>query len=43
MTALTDEHDVAVHSEKMLEIDFEGQQPVLAGCQFGLGAVTLAR
>ena len=43
IATLTDEHDVAVHSEKLLEIDFEGKQPVLAGCQFGLGAVSSAR
>jgi len=40
INALTDELGTAVHSEKMLEIDFEGQRSVLAGCQFGLGAVT---
>ena len=36
---LTDEHGAAVHSEKMLEIDFEGRKAVRAGCQFGVGAV----
>ncbi len=36
---LTDENGEAVHSEKMLEIDFTGRQAVRAGCQFGLGAV----
>jgi hypothetical protein len=34
---LTDEKGVAVQSEKMLEIDFAGGQPVRAGNQFGLG------
>ena len=37
---LTDEHGAAVHSEKMLEIDFEGRKAVRAGCQFGVGAVS---
>ncbi len=36
---LTDEHGAAVHSEKMLEIDFAGHKAVRAGCQFGVGAV----
>jgi hypothetical protein len=36
---LTDEHGVAVHSEKMLEIDFTGPKATRAGCQFGVGAV----
>ena len=43
IATLTDEHEVAVYSEKLLEIDFEGKQPVLAGCQFGLGAASSAR
>jgi DNA-binding beta-propeller fold protein YncE len=34
---LTDEHGVAVQSEKMLEIDFAGTEPSRAGDQFGLG------
>jgi DNA-binding beta-propeller fold protein YncE len=34
---LTDEQMRAVQSEKLLEVDFEGNQPVLAGDQFGLG------
>ena len=34
---LTDEQKRAVQSEKMLEIDFDGSQPVRAGDQFGLG------
>ena len=37
---LTDEHGAAVHSEKMLEIDFAGGKAVRAGCQFGVGTVT---
>lgn len=36
---LTDEHGSPVHSEKMLEIDFEGRKAVRAGCQFGVGRV----
>jgi len=36
---LTDEKGAAVHSEKMLEIDFTGRKAVRAGCQFGVGAV----
>ena len=36
---LTDEHGAAVHSEKMLELDFAGRKAVRAGCQFGVGAV----
>jgi DNA-binding beta-propeller fold protein YncE len=39
VAALTDEHDVAVQSEKLLEIDFRGDQPTRAGDQFGLGRV----
>jgi hypothetical protein len=39
-TTLTDEHGAAVESEKLLEIDFRGDQPVRAGDQFGLGRVT---
>jgi len=38
VTGLTDEHGAEVHSEKLLEIDFKGSMPILAGCQFGLGA-----
>jgi hypothetical protein len=34
---LTDEEARAVQSEKLLEIDFEGTQPVQVGDQFGLG------
>ncbi len=36
---LTDVNGTAVHSEKMLEIDFAGSKAVKAGCQFGVGAV----
>lgn len=36
---LTDEHGAAIHSEKVLEIDFAGGKPVRAGCQFGVGTV----
>jgi DNA-binding beta-propeller fold protein YncE len=34
---LTDETGAAVQSEKLLEIDFDGDVPVRAGNQFGLG------
>jgi hypothetical protein len=37
---LTDEKGAAVQSEKLLEIDFAGKEPVRAGNQFGLGAVS---
>jgi hypothetical protein len=36
---LTDEHGIAVHSEKILEIDFAAGKPVRTGCQFGVGTV----
>ena len=36
---LSDENGAPVHSEKMLEIDFEGRKAVRAGCQFGVGMV----
>lgn len=36
---LTDEKGAAVHSEKMLEIDFGQGKALRAGCQFGVGAV----
>lgn len=38
VAGLTDEKGVAVQSEKMVEIDFVGGQPVRAGDQFGLSA-----
>jgi hypothetical protein len=38
VTALADEKGNPVHSEKLLEIDFDGYRPVRAGNQFGLGA-----
>jgi DNA-binding beta-propeller fold protein YncE len=37
VAALTDEKGAAVQSEKLLEIDFAGTQPVRTGNQFGLG------
>jgi len=40
IAGLTDENGVAVQSEKMLEIDFNGNRPVRAGDQFGLGRQT---
>jgi hypothetical protein len=36
---LTDEKGAAVQSEKLLEIDFAGKNPVKVGNQFGLGSV----
>jgi YVTN family beta-propeller protein len=40
VTALTDETGREVHSEKMVEIHFDGERPVAAGDQFGLGRRT---
>jgi hypothetical protein len=40
VATLTDEAGRAVQSEKLLEIDFQGNQPVRAGNQFGIGQVT---
>ena len=37
VTGLKDEHGVAVQSEKLLEIDFQGREPIRAGDQFGIG------
>jgi DNA-binding beta-propeller fold protein YncE len=37
VAALTDEHGAQVHSEKMVEIHFDGGVPVACGDQFGLG------
>jgi len=39
LTVLQDEFHNNVASEKMLEIDFEGNKPVKAGDQFGIGRV----
>ena len=39
VTGLKDETGIDVQSEKMLEIDFKGNQPVRTGDQFGLGRV----
>jgi len=39
VAGLTDELGAEVHSEKLLEIDFNGNKAILAGCQFGLGAM----
>ena len=39
IAALADETGAAVHSEKMVEIHFEGEVPVRNGDQFGLGRV----
>lgn len=40
ITGLADEHGAAVHSEKMLEIDFANGKVARVGCQFGVGAVS---
>lgn len=39
LTTLQDEFHNNVASEKMLEIDFEGNKPVRAGDQFGIGGI----
>lgn len=39
VAGLKDEIGAPVQSEKLLEIDFEGERPVRAGDQFGLGRV----
>ena len=39
VTTLKDETGAAVHSEKLLEIDFKAGVPVRAGDQFGIGGV----
>jgi DNA-binding beta-propeller fold protein YncE len=39
VAGLTDEHGASVQSEKLLEIDFAGDQPVRTGDQFGIGRV----
>jgi hypothetical protein len=40
VAALKDEDGREVHSEKMVEIDFQGSEPVKAGDQFGLGRIS---
>ena len=40
VAALKDETGRDVQSEKMVEIDFQGAEPVRAGDQFGFGRVT---
>ncbi len=37
---LVDEHDAAVQSEKMIQIDFEGNRPVRVADQFGVGRLS---
>ncbi len=37
VTSLKDEKGNAIQSEKLLEIDFDGNRPIRAGDQFGLG------
>jgi hypothetical protein len=39
VTALADENGSEVHSEKMIEIQWRGGQPVAVGDQFGVGRV----
>ena len=39
VATLTDELGRAVQSEKLLEVDFVGREPVAAGGQFGVGRV----
>ena len=39
VAALTDERGREVHSEKMVEVHFQGGKPVRAGDQFGVGRV----
>jgi DNA-binding beta-propeller fold protein YncE len=41
VAALRDEQEREVHSEKMLEIDFQNGIPIRAGDQFGLGRVAV--
>jgi hypothetical protein len=38
ITTLKDEAGREVHSEKLLEIVFDGKKPIRAGDQFGKGA-----
>jgi len=40
ITGLADETNTPVHSEKMVEIHWRGNEPVRTGDQFGLGRVT---
>ena len=40
VASLTDEKGRQVHSEKMVEIHFDGRTPIAAGDQFGLGRKT---
>ncbi len=40
VTSLKDELGREVHSEKMVEVDFEGNEPLRAGDQFGVGRVS---
>lgn len=40
VAALKDENGVDVQSEKMVEVDFQGSEPIGAGDQFGVGRVT---
>jgi hypothetical protein len=42
LAQLTDEQGRMVQSEKLLEIDFQGNRPVQAGDQFGVGRLTSA-
>jgi DNA-binding beta-propeller fold protein YncE len=40
IASLTDETGAAVHSEKIVEVQFEGGKPARTGDQFGIGRVT---
>jgi hypothetical protein len=42
VAGLKDEVGHDVQSEKLLEVDFQGGQPIRAGNQFGVGRVTEA-
>jgi hypothetical protein len=42
VASLKDEMGRDVQSEKLVEIDFQGADPVRAGDQFGVGGVTVA-
>lgn len=43
VTALKDEKGREVHSEKMVELHFQGDTPIRNGDQFGLGRATVAK
>jgi hypothetical protein len=43
VAVLKDENGSPIQSEKLLEIDFDGDRPVRTGDQFGIGRVTSAQ